>query len=153
MSARVIGIGHPAAGDDAVGLEVARRLRCGRRDPGVEIHETGDPSRLVEWLCGVDTAVVVDAVRDGGPPGRVVELGAGDAPDAAGTRFSTHGVGVAEAIGLAGAAHPHTVARRIVVVGVTIARPEPCRPGLSAPVEAAVGPAADAVRRILGGAR
>jgi hydrogenase maturation protease len=82
-------------GDDAAGLEAARRLG------GIELE--GDTSALVDLLAGAPSAIVIDAVRSGASPGTVHRLDAGAAalPGTLRSSSSSHAVGVAEAIELA----------------------------------------------------
>jgi hydrogenase maturation protease len=90
----VIGVGSRWRGDDAAGLEVARRLG------GLE-HE-GDPSALIELWAQADHVVVVDAALSGAPPGTVRRFDARSSPLPARTlRSSTHAFGVPDAIELA----------------------------------------------------
>jgi hydrogenase maturation protease len=95
----VIGVGNPWRGDDAAGLEVARRLES----LGVRaIAHEGDGSGLLSHWDGVDAVVVVDAATSGAAPGTVhrFDASAGPLP----TRLSsssTHALGVPEAIELA----------------------------------------------------
>jgi hydrogenase maturation protease len=98
----VAGIGNPDRGDDGVGRLVARLLR-GRLPPDVRIEErSGGAAELIELLGEADVAVLVDAMVSGAAPGMIrrLDCAAGDlAPDLAGT--SSHGFGVAQAVGLA----------------------------------------------------
>jgi hydrogenase maturation protease len=96
---RVIGMGAEHRGDDAAGLLVARLLRVAA-PPGVEVHESaGDAGSLLELVEGADRVVLVDAARGAGAPGTVecVPLGAPSLPPVR----STHGMGLAEALGVA----------------------------------------------------
>ncbi|RMH04750.1 MAG: hydrogenase maturation protease [Nitrospirae bacterium] len=71
---RVIGIGQTLAGDDGVGMMVARHLRfvCGSE---VDIVEAGVPGvGLLDLLRDVEAAVVIDAVQSGRPPGMLHRL-------------------------------------------------------------------------------
>lgn len=142
-AAIVVGIGQVAAGDDGVGLAVAREL-AGR---GLAVQESADASVLLGLLEAGHRVVVVDAVAGGGPPGTVIRL----APDALGsgpTPVSSHGLGVAEAIALARTLYgPHRVAE-LAIVGVAIDRPRVHTMGLSLAVAAAIGPAADLVAEL-----
>jgi hydrogenase maturation protease len=127
----VIGVGSPH-GDDAVGLRVAERLaaRLAERQPAWPEPGSAPPVRvvardrpgpeLVDDLCGAELAIVVDAMRTGGAPGRVAEL----APDAlaSGAALSTHGFGVAHALRLADALGRTPV--RVRLVGVEVERLE-----------------------------
>jgi hydrogenase maturation protease len=65
----VIGIGSPDGGDDAAGLEVARRL--GDLEGAVVVESTGDPLELIDAWDGAGLAVVVDAVRSGSTAGTI----------------------------------------------------------------------------------
>jgi hydrogenase maturation protease len=90
----LIGVGNPWRGDDAAGLEVARRV-------GGFAHE-GDCTGLVELWSGHDEVALVDAASSGGEAGTVHRLEAGDKPlPAQLLRSSTHAFGVADAIELA----------------------------------------------------
>jgi hydrogenase maturation protease len=78
----VLGLGNPILSDDAVGLEVARRLKAELAGvPGVEVDEDFNGGlRLMERLAGYDRAVIVDAIVSGAAPGTVHLLTAGDMP-------------------------------------------------------------------------
>jgi len=136
----VIGVGNAARGDDAAGLLAARRLG------GIELE--GDPSALLELLHGVPSAVVIDAVRSGAPPGTIHRFDATEEPLPASVRSSssTHAVGVAEAIELA-----RTLGRlpaHVIVYGIEGAQFE-AGARLSDPVVTAI----DEVVLLAGGAR
>ena len=80
---RVIGIGNPLRGDDAIGLLVARRVRE-LADPEVEVMELeGEPARLIDAWQGAGLAVVVDAVNSGAPEGTVMRFDADRRPPSA----------------------------------------------------------------------
>jgi hydrogenase maturation protease len=149
---RVIGIGRPCVGDDFAGLAIVRALRDGVPLPaGVEVHETADPGRLVELLDGVRHAIVIDALVGGGRPGTLRCL----TPEALAryprAPFSSHGLGVAEAVALARALAPAGAVTDVRIVAVAIAAP--CGPArtLSPPVKASVPRAALLVRELLAG--
>jgi len=139
----VVGVGNPYRGDDGAGLAVAERLR-GRLPDGVELAECADePTRLLDAWDGADAALVVDAVASGGEPGTVHRFDASAEPIPARVfRSSTHAFGIAEAIELSRALG--TLPPRIVVYGIEGAA-FTAGEGLTVPVEAAVGRAAEAV--------
>ena len=118
---RVIGCGNPEAGDDAVGLEVVRRVRdllAGVADVEVEFAVTG--ARALDLMQGADAMVVVDAVRTPGgerPPGTLVRVDVGPEglPVEIASCLSSHGLGLAEVFGLSAAIGSTP---RIVFVGV-----------------------------------
>jgi len=100
----VIGIGNPDRGDDSAGRLVARALRH-IAPPCVTILEhDGDAGSLLGLLRPGDAVWLADAACSGAPPGtlRRLDCGAGDSPPPSATA-SSHGMGVAEAIALAGA--------------------------------------------------
>ncbi len=149
MAARIIGIGQAAAGDDGVGIAVARRLSTMALPVGIEVVEIVEPSALIDSaLFGADPIILIDAIVGDGEPGQVVRFEAGDARAPAGTLLTTHGVGVLEAVKLARELSPEPVARRVYIVGVTIERPKRYGEGLSAAVAAAVEPAIAAALEI-----
>ncbi len=143
MITRVLAIGQRWAGDDAVALEVAARLRT-RRVPDLEIHELDEPSSAVELLSSGGRVVIVDAAL-GPSPGRVHRL----RPDAlAGARAGTvsaHAPSLAEAIGATRELHGPAVLAHVHVVGVEIGSVARGVRGLSPEVARAVDAAVDAV--------
>jgi len=148
MTARVIGVGEPAAGDDGVGRAVLERLREAGVPAGVDLVEVRDPTEIVRLLAGADPVIVVDAVL-GARPGEVLDLLPGDLAAQSALAVSTHGLGVLQAIELARVLHdPPEPAVRIV--GITIDRSTRHGEGLSPPVAAAVARATERVRALLG---
>lgn len=134
----VVGIGQLAAGDDGVGLAVARALAA----RGLAVRESADASILLALLADGHRVVVVDAVAGGGPPGAVIRIDP-DALAAGGAApLSSHGLGVAEAIAIARTLHGDGVVAGLAIVGVAIGRPAAHAIGLSPAVAAAIGPAA-----------
>lgn len=137
---RVIGCGTLDAGDDAAGLLAVRAAANELSSlPGVEVVESASPLNLVHLLEGVDVAIVVDAVRaprGGREPGELVraEAGPDGLPVELSSSLSSHGLGLAEAIGLAAAV---AGAPRVVVLGVEVADVVAGR-RLSQPVAAAL---------------
>ena len=133
---RVIGCGNLHAGDDAAGiLAVAEAREVLEAIPGVEVIREASALQVVHLLQGVGAAVVVDAVRsgaDGRPAGTIVRVEAGPAglPAEFRSTLSSHGLGIAEAVGLAAALW---VAPRVVVLGV-----EAESAAVGAPLSAAV---------------
>jgi hydrogenase maturation protease len=131
---RVLGVGSPH-GDDRAGWEVVARLRR-EAPPGVEAAVLNQPLRLLEHLDGCSCLILVDACRTGAEPGTVVRLAwPACPPGGMGAGSSTHGVGMAAALGLAEALG--RLPTRVVLLGVETGR---CDPGasLSPPVRAAL---------------
>jgi hydrogenase maturation protease len=125
---RVIGCGNADAGDDAVGILAVRAAGDALRAlPGVEVVDEAAPMAVVHLLEGADAAVVVDAIRTPGggrSPGTVIRAEAGPEglPAEIRSSLSSHGLGVAEAVGLAVALGP---APHVVVLGVEAGQAEP----------------------------
>jgi hydrogenase maturation protease len=111
-------VGNPWRGDDAVGLEVARRLR-GLVAADV-LEREGEPTSLIDAWEGAEAVWLVDAVRSGAAPGTVHRLDAaeGELP-AELFRGSTHHLGLPEAVELARALG--RLPDRLVVFGVEAA--------------------------------
>ena len=112
MSARVrvIGCGNPEAGDDAVGL-LAVGLARRRLPPEVEVVQAGASVRVLDLLEDVDAVVIADAVRTpsgGRGPGTIVRAvgDAGGLSSELRNSLSSHGLGLAEAVGLAAVMGP-----------------------------------------------
>ncbi len=131
---RLIGVGSPH-GDDAVGLEVIRRLReLAVVQAGVELRVAQGGQCLLDHLDGLGSLVVIDAAA-GDRPGTIHRL---EWPDPRLQRFrpaSTHGLGVAEALDLA--AVLGVLPSAVVVFGVEATSLEAGH-GLSAPVAAVI---------------
>jgi hydrogenase maturation protease len=140
---RVVCVGNRWRSDDAVGLEVAARLR-GALPDGVELVEhEGEPTALLAAWEDAEAAWVVDAVAAGAPPGTIHRLDASESPlPAEAFRTSTHHVGLAEAVELGRALG--RLPSRVVVYGVEGAS-FAVGDGLTDAVAAAVGTVADAV--------
>ena len=148
--ARVIALGQPAAGDDAVGLAVLEHLRRDGVADGVELVHAVNDGVLITLLETPRPVLLIDAVL-GERPGVVLEV-TPEQLDATGLHpVSTHGLGAAQAIALARAIAPATVSPAIRIVGITIAPPVRCMQGLSPAVAAAVPHAAARVRALAAG--
>jgi hydrogenase maturation protease len=134
----VVGIGNPDCGDDGIGPLVVRQL-VGRVLPDVAILErTGDALALIEDWAGQDAVVLVDAAA-GAVPGRVhrIDLLADTLPTDL-SLSSTHGIGVAEAVGLARALG--LLPQRVIAYAIEGADFDP-----GAPVDPMVAASVDAV--------
>jgi hydrogenase maturation protease len=150
MKVLVAGIGNVFLGDDGFGVEVALRLLREPWPPGIEVVDAGIRGMHLAYrlLEGYDLLVAIDAVARGGEPGTVyviepeVEALPAGEPDA-------HSISLPSVLAMVRALGGRL--GRVLLVG--------CEPahvgeqlGLSAAVEAAVGPAAWRVRQIAEGA-
>jgi hydrogenase maturation protease len=139
----LVAVGNAYRSDDGVGLVVGERLR-GLLPLGVEVVACEqEASRVLDAFEGADAALIVDAVASGAEPGALHRFDAAAAPvPARAFGSSTHAFGVGEAIELARALGK--LPPRVVVYGIE-GQEFAAGEGLSPPVEAAVGPAVDAI--------
>jgi hydrogenase maturation protease len=100
----VVGVGNPDRGDDGIGPLVVRQL-LGRVPANVALLErSGDALALIDDWEGRDAVILVDAAAPGGSPGSIHRIDLlRDALPPELSLSSTHGFGVAEAVGLADA--------------------------------------------------
>jgi hydrogenase maturation protease len=142
---RVIGIGNPLRGDDAIGLLVARRVRE-LADPEVDVMELeGEPAHLIDAWQGDRFVVVVDAVKTGAPQGTVIRIDAtADPLPPSVSASSTHALGLGEAIEIARALD--RLPEHLIVFGIEGVRFQ-AGSDLSPAVAAAVQAVAEAVLR------
>jgi len=140
----VIGIGNEDRRDDGAGLATARRLRSSSL-PGARVLElAGGATELLAAWEGEPSVLVVDAMVSGEPPGTVRRFDAVREPlPAAPAGASTHGLGLAEAVGLARALG--RLPARLVLVAIEGADFSPGS-GLTPEVAAGVEAAARLVR-------
>jgi len=149
---RVIACGNPHAADDAAGVVAVAAARSALESiPGVEVVPQASPLEVFHLLEGAEAVVVVDAIRTpaaGRAPGTIVRAEAAPRglPAEIRSSLSSHGLGIAEAVGLAAAIGP---APRVVVLGVEAAEAT-AGGALSSPVERAVP---ELTRRIVAEAR
>ena len=96
---RIIGYGNLDRGDDGAGLIAAECLRA----QGFDVVKcTGDGLELLESWRGQDEVVIIDAVVTGAPPGTLHRWDDCQSLPAAVAPASSHGLGLAQAIDLAG---------------------------------------------------
>jgi len=144
---RVIGLGSPF-GDDALGWQAVAALGRLPLPSHVTLRFCRDPAvDLLPALRGAQRAVLVDAVVDGGPAGRVTTCDRAQLADA-GLHFSSHGIGVPALLDLADALGDAPA--ELALVGISMAEPAGAAPGLSPQVAAALPALLDAIRTAAG---
>lgn len=143
----VIGLGNPDRGDDGVGGETVRRL-APRLPPDVEARAApGDAVGLLDLWDGAERAYLLDAMRSGAAPGTVLRWeGRGGTTLPASATTSTHGLSLAEAVGLGEALGRRP--RTWIVFGIEAGSLALGR-GLSEPVARAADDVAERVLREL----
>jgi hydrogenase maturation protease len=144
--ALVAGVGNVFLGDDGFGVEVARHLAGEELPDWVQVADVGirGVHLAYELLDGYDLTILVDATPRGGTPGSVYVIE--PRPGQADAVMDAHGLEPEAVLGLVGALGG--TLGRVLVVGCEPAEVTE-RMGLSAPVAAAVGPAARVVRELL----
>jgi hydrogenase maturation protease len=141
----VVGIGNAFRGDDAVGLEVAERVRAQAPERVDVVTSQLEPTRLLDAWESADAVVIVDAVSSGAEPGTLHRFDAAErlVPSAV-FRSSTHAFSIGETVELARALG--RLPARALVYGIEaagfVAGEE-----ISPAVRAAVEPAAEAILR------
>lgn len=143
----LIGLGNPQRGDDGVGIAVVRCV-AERAAGAISVEESDDPASLIDTWSGVERVVVVDAMKSDRPAGTVLTLDVTETPlpsDGWATG-GTHALGLAAAVELSRVLG--RLPQRLVVIGVEVAGLS-AGSALSAPVLAAIQPAADAALRAL----
>jgi hydrogenase maturation protease len=138
----ILGCGNRQRGDDAAGILAAERLRA----IGITAEVcAGEASELMHAWSVADDVIVIDAVVTGAPAGTVHVWDGQHLPAFATSTGSSHGLGVAQAIGLARALD--CLPARLRVYGIEAKRFE-LGSEVSPEVERAVE---EVVRRIAGG--
>jgi hydrogenase maturation protease len=154
VSAAIVGIGEPSAGDDGVGFRVVERLRpLLDRSYRVELSMLRDPSELTSLLPGRERALVIDALLDPEQEGAVELRDARGLARKARMRaapVSSHGLDVLSAIELARSLASGQSFPEVSVLTIAIRRPTRLEPSLSRTAERA---AESAVARALDWAR
>jgi hydrogenase maturation protease len=143
----VLGIGNVLVGDEGVGVHALRALETGAWPPGVRLVDGGTGGlHLLELLRTHPRVILIDATRDGAPPGTVRQFRArvaGDLPPALGA----HDLGLRDLIAAAALLGPLP---EIEVITVSVAELKPMTLELSAPVAAALPEVARRVRALVG---
>jgi hydrogenase maturation protease len=135
MSVAIIGLGS-AHGDDQIGLLAVQALARHELPPGCALHACTNPaSELLPLLAGAQHAILVDAMVDGGPAGRVMCCDSGEL-QARSASASSHGLSVDGMLALAAALGelPATV----TLAGISIDSTDAQAAGLSAAAQAAM---------------
>jgi hydrogenase maturation protease len=97
MTTMVAGIGNIFLGDDAFGVELARRLIAETLPDGVRVTDYGIRGMHLAYDIldmAPDTTILLDAVSRGGEPGTVyvLEIGQGDVPGIEPSAVDAHGM-------------------------------------------------------------
>ena len=131
---RVVCFGNPLHGDDGFGNHVFRRLcRCDDLPPAVELFDAGIAGLdVLPLFDGCAKAVIVDAVRVGGPVGTLHRLVPSDL-EPPGDEVSLHELGVSSL--LAALAAVSSEPPEVVVIGAQVESVRAFTDALSAPLQ------------------
>ena len=97
----ILGIGNPILRDDKVGHLLVQLLRNRLSNPDIELQETSSVGlNLAELMAGFDFAIIIDAIKSGGNPGRVYCLKPHDLPARNPSQYDQHRTGLMQALEL-----------------------------------------------------
>ncbi len=113
----IIGVGNEFRGDDAVGLQIVRRLKkIGWSDIRVE-EQSGEGVALMDCWEDAAQVILVDAVQADQSPGTIYRFDAHNAPlPSRFFNYSTHAFSVAEAIEMSRALNK--LPEKLIVFGI-----------------------------------
>lgn len=149
MRVLVGGVGNVFLGDDGFGVAVAERLRDLHGRDGVEVVDFGIRGiDLAYALADYDAAILVDTVARGGAPGTLYVL---EPEQPAGTAgVAMHGMTPQRVLQWLPPAQAPRLLRLVGCEPATFGEEGVGQEGLSAPVAAAVEPAARLVHELVG---
>ncbi|HUJ44263.1 MAG TPA: hydrogenase maturation protease [Opitutaceae bacterium] len=143
----VLGVGNYLVGDEGVGVHAVRALEQETWPPEVRFVDGGTGGlHLLELLRGPARVILIDATRDGAPPGTVTRFRARVATDFP-AALGAHDIGLRDLIAAAAVLGPLPV---IDVVTVSVADLKPMTLDLSPPVAAALPEVVRRVRALVG---
>jgi hydrogenase maturation protease len=142
----VLGVGNLLVGDEGVGVHALRALETETWPAHVHLVDGGTGGfHLLDLLRGHPRIILIDATRDGAPPGTVSQFRArvaADFPPALGA----HDIGLRDLISAATLLGPLP---EIEVITVSVTELKPMTLELSAPVAAALPEVARRVRALV----
>lgn len=144
----VLGVGSPLMGDDGLGVAVVELLRE-RWDGTSELAILDGGTwgmRILPFIDSADRLIIVDAIRNGGPPGAFVRLEKDEIPRHLRQKVSPHQIELGEV--LAVAELRGTFPSEAVALGLEPASVE-LRDGLSDVVTGALPELVDAIEQQL----
>ena len=150
MKILVAGMGNVLRADDGFGVRVAQVLAQQSLPGGTRVAEVGISGLALvhEIMDGCDACIIVDATRRGGTPGMLYVLKPSEVKTLANAKeIDPHAVEPGRALLLAQAwgARPE----QVYVIGCEPAETEELTDKLTSPVERAIGPAIEAVLRLV----
>ena len=147
----VIGIGQSLRGDDGAGPRVVCQWQESFPEtaskPEVQVEMLELPGlELLDYLDGMDAAILVDAIQSPDLPGSLHRFSLEDALSFTQDARSAHGWGVAETLQLGWTLYPSLAKCQLILIGLTGKNFE-TGTKLSPEVEAALPQAAEMIQR------
>jgi hydrogenase maturation protease len=123
MAIAILGIGQSLRGDDGAGLAAVQLWSethpATAEATRVELVESPGVG-LLNLLEGVDTAILVDAVQSGAPPGTLHNLTEESLAAFLAGSDSAHGWGVAETLALGRKVAPNEMPSEVILIGIEV---------------------------------
>jgi hydrogenase maturation protease len=118
MNILVLGVGNILLHDEGLGVRAIEELeRAYAFAPEVELVDGGTCGlELLDNLKGRDLLVIIDAMKNGGPPGSVYRLADGEVPAHFNTRITPHQLGISDLLATLGLMD--SLPGRLVLFGV-----------------------------------
>jgi hydrogenase maturation protease len=137
----IIGCGSSLRGDDAIGPAVLKILKEKTLPENIRLIDAGLPGiGLLDLLAGYDSAVLVDAVLNGGPAGEVLEFDLSALEDHKLRPVSLHDLDLAEVLALGYLLRREEMPQQLSFIGITV-NPDALSPGLPLSAAAQAGTA------------
>ena len=120
---KIIGIGQSLRGDDGAGIAAVHlwqqcyQAKGDRPNLQVELAEVPGIG-LLSLLEGAATAILVDAIRTGAPPGTLMVVAEDQLEAFHSSSGSAHGFGVAETLSLGRKLMPGKLPKKLIIIGV-----------------------------------
>ena len=149
MNILVLGIGQSLRGDDAAGLEAVKlwQAQFPQSAGRVKIDTIELPGlRLLDFLEGMDAAILVDAIQVSSAAGTIIHIGSDELAGFSINSRSSHGWGIAETLQLGQSLYPSLGKCRITLIGI-VGKDYSMGVGLSQEVNAAMPIAVEIIER------
>ena len=147
----IAGVGNIFHGDDAFGVEVARRLSAERLPDGVRVVDFGIRSYdlALALTDGIDAAILIDAMKQGHPPGTVYLMELDDSSCTDTVVVNGHSLDPAAVIAMVRRLGGEPVPMYLIGCEPAVLEPEDGRMELSEPVRQAVPRAIELVHSVV----
>ncbi|NTV15257.1 MAG: hydrogenase maturation protease [Desulfobulbaceae bacterium] len=118
MNVLVLGVGNILLHDEGLGVRAIEELeRAYTFAPSVELLDGGTCGlELLDNLKGRDLLIIIDAMKNGGPPGSVYRLADQEVPGHFNTRITPHQLGISDLLATLGLMD--SLPGRLVLFGV-----------------------------------